>query len=90
MLRVQYDEAKNQKNIRKHGISFIEAEAAITDPLSIHLYDEAHSGSEDRWLAIGNSDGKKLVISFTVRGEEHRIISARKATRIEEKVYFQK
>ena len=79
---IQYDEGK--KNIRKHGISL----SAITDPLSIYLYDETHSATEDRWLAIGNSDGRILVVSFTMRGEEYRIISARKATRMEEGIYF--
>lgn len=84
----QYDEGKNQTNIRKHGISLPEALPAITDPLSIHLYDEAHSETEDRWLAIGNSGGRILVVSFTMRGEEYRIISARKATKKEEEEYF--
>ena len=74
---------KNQGNIRKHGISL----PAITDPLSIHLYDDAHSGLEDRWLAIGNSGGRVLVVSFTMRGKEHRIVSARKATKSEEELY---
>lgn len=65
-----------------------EALTTITDPLSIHLYDEGHSETEDRWLAIGNSGGRILVVSFTMRGEEYRIISARKATKKEEEVYF--
>jgi len=79
---IQYDEEKNQ--IRKHEVPL----PAITDPLSIHLYDEGHSETEDRWLAIGNSEGRILVVSFTMRGEEYRIISARKAIRMEEGVYF--
>ena len=61
---IQYDERKN--HIRKHGISLPEALTTITDPLSIHLYDEGHSETEDRWLAIGNSGGRILVVSFTI------------------------
>lgn len=83
-----WDSNKNLSNIKKHGISFSEAITTITDPLSIHLYDEAHSISEDRWLAIGNTDGRVLVVSFTMQGDDYRIISARKATKVEEELYF--
>ena len=64
--------------------------AAITDPMSIHLYDGAHSETEDRWLAIGNAHGRIVVVSFTMRGHDYRIISTRKATKAEETIYFNK
>lgn len=88
-VSIQYDDKKNLSNVKKHGSSFSEAETATMDPLSIHLYDETHSEREDRWLAIGNSGGRILVVSFTMWGEEYRNISVRKATKREETVYCQ-
>jgi len=79
---------RTRRTLGNPGISLPEALPAITDPLSIHLYDKVHSEIEERWLAIGNSDGRILVVSFTMRGEKYRIISARKATKKEEEVYF--
>lgn len=83
-MQFEWDENKAQSNKRKHGICFDEAVSVFYDSQQIAFYDPAHSDDEDRELLIGHSNqGRLLLISYTVRGETIRIISARKATRNE-------
>ncbi len=81
-----WDEAKNQHNISKHGVSFEEAATIFSNfPLEI-FYDPDHSDEEDRYIAVGFSDqGRVLLVVHceNPKGTEIRIISARKATRNE-------
>ncbi len=88
-MRVEWDEAKNVANQRKHGIAFEEAEelfAASSDYLEI--FDEAHSGSEDRFIAIGPVARGIILVVWTERDEETlRIISARWASEREQALY---
>ena len=79
----EWDEEKNAKNIKKHGIGFEEAIAVFFDPLIIEHFDREHS-SEERWRAYGFVH-KLLAVTFTERAGVTRIISARKATKMEEK-----
>lgn len=75
-------------NIRKHGVTFAEASSVFDDPLFITLLDDEHSNDEERYITIGLSDKNRLVmVAHTERESQIRIISARKATRNEEKFY---
>jgi uncharacterized DUF497 family protein len=86
-VRFQYDPAKATSNLRKHGVSFADAEGVFYDPLAIHQLDP-DSEAEDRFVALGmGSAGKVLVIVYALRGGEIRIISARRARRREVKDY---
>ncbi|HNQ56661.1 MAG TPA: BrnT family toxin [Candidatus Desulfobacillus denitrificans] len=86
-MRFQYDPAKATSNLKKHGVSFADAEGVFYDPLAIHQVDP-DSANEERFVAIGlGSAGAILVVIYTLRGEETRIISARHATRHEVKSY---
>jgi uncharacterized DUF497 family protein len=86
-VRFQYDPAKATSNLKKHGVSFADAEGVFYDPLAIHQVDP-DSANEERFVAIGlGSAGAILVVIYTLRGEETRIISARHATRHEVKSY---
>lgn len=86
-MRFQYDPAKAAGNLKKHGISFADAEGVFYDPLAIHQLDP-DSESEERFVAVGEgSAGTLLVVVYTLRGEEIRLISARRATRHEVKDY---
>jgi len=68
------------ENLRKHGICFVEASTVFADPFAGFFYDPDHSDEADRFLAIGISEnGRFLVVSFTERGDNIRIISARRA-----------
>lgn len=84
-LYFEWDEDKERANIRKHGISFKIAAKVFADPDRIELYDDRDYG-EDRFAVIGYS-GKVLAVAYTMRGDVHRIISARFATPEERRIY---
>lgn len=86
-MRFQYDPTKAASNLKKHGVSFADAEGVFYDPLAIHRLDPDSEG-EARFVAVGmGSVGIILVVVYTLRGEEIRLISARHATRHEVKSY---
>ena len=80
-MRFEWDEEKAAANLKKHGISFQEAESAFADSLASVFLDEDHSIEEKREIIIGYSERQQLlVISFTERADDAiRIISARRA-----------
>jgi uncharacterized protein len=89
-VRFEWDAAKAQINLRKHGVSFELAITAFDDPFALLAPDEAHSTpAEIRERLIGESDKGVLVIVFTKRltGQVYRLISARPANRRERKLY---
>jgi len=89
-ISFSWDDRKNIANQKKHRISFEEAQSVLFDEHAIEYYDPDHSESEDRFLMLGlNYQVRVLVVSYTLRkdGTEIRIISARKATRREQKAY---
>ncbi len=90
-LRFEWDEKKYKLNQRKHGISFLEEQTAFSDENGLLLDDPDHSLEEDRYIILGMSSKLRLlVISHTYRKEDQivRIISARKATRMEQRQYW--
>jgi uncharacterized DUF497 family protein len=83
----EYDPKKAKINSQKHGISFAEAEMVFFDPLAIHDVDP-DSFTEERFIAVGTGNaGVLLVVVYTLRGEVIRLISARRSTKKEMKVY---
>ncbi len=81
-MSYQWDPAKARANRAKHGISFADAVAVFEDPRSITL-DDRHP-DEDRYVTVGLYFlGRVVVVCWTLRDEEVRLISARKATRAE-------
>jgi uncharacterized DUF497 family protein len=88
MLLFEWDTHKARKNEETHGVSFDEASTTFRDTLSLTINDPLHSDEEDRFILIGNSGRNRLlVVVHTERGENIRIISARKATKKERKQY---
>lgn len=84
----EWDKNKATKNLSKHQVSFDEAKTVFEDPLYIDFYDPDHSEFEERYLIVGRSQQNKvLIVSYTERENAIRIISARKATKAERKVY---
>jgi uncharacterized DUF497 family protein len=76
-LRFTWDPKKAAANLRKHRVGFPEAATAFADPLSITIPDPDHSIGEERFVLIGQSDRRRLVVVAHVeRGEVIRIISA--------------
>jgi uncharacterized protein len=87
-MRFDWDQDKAVSNRSKHGVSFEEAKTVFDDPLYVDFYDPAHSEEEDRYLIVGESSQRRLLIaSYTERGNLIRLISAREVTRTERKVY---
>jgi uncharacterized DUF497 family protein len=88
IMEFLWDPNKAAKNLEKHGVSFEEAATVFGDPLAVTYFDPDHSDDEDRFLTFGYSrDGVLLVVSHTDREDATRIISARRATRRERKIY---
>lgn len=84
----EWDPAKAERNLAKHGVSFEEAVTAFSDPLSLTVFDPDHSADEDRYVLQGvSSVGRLLVVAHTDGAARIRIISARLATRRERRSY---
>ncbi len=82
-----WDEEKNRVNIRKHGIDFLDVSAMFQHPMVTFL-DQRQDYGEDRWIGIGILKTLLAVVVFTEpKPDTVRIISARKATRNEERIY---
>jgi uncharacterized protein len=80
-LAFEWDPRKAVLNLAKHGVSFDEAVTAFGDPLARIVDDPYHSVDEQRFILLGQSDRRRLlVVMFTERGEAIRLISARRAT----------
>jgi len=89
-MRINWDETKNKANVKKHGVSFEEAQTVFYDPLTKVSSDPEHSGQEDRFVAVGHSSHQRQLLVVHCYREESRIIriiSARKLTRSEKKQY---
>jgi len=87
-MNFEWDPSKATENLRKHRISFDEAATVFGDPLAVTFPDPDHSGSEERLLTFGLSvQNRWLVVSHTPRDPRIRIISARRVTRRERKIY---
>ena len=84
----EWDAKKAQSNVRKHGITFEEASTAFGDPLSLLMPDPDHSLDEERYLVLGYSSRRRLlVVAFVERPPRTRLISAREATPRERRLY---
>lgn len=81
-MSYQWDYKKAATNLEKHGIDFADAVSVFSDDLSITICDDRFD--EERFITIGmDAFGRVLVVVYTCRGNEMRLISARRATRSE-------
>ncbi|MBM4306196.1 MAG: BrnT family toxin [Deltaproteobacteria bacterium] len=89
-MKVVWDNKKGAANIRNHGIEFSHAATVLDDPMAITIEDTRHT--EQRFITIGSDLlGRVLVVVYSYSGEEEiRLISARKATPRERRIYEQK
>jgi uncharacterized DUF497 family protein len=89
-LRIEWDENKNRGNVRKHRVSFQEAETVFYDERALLLADPDHSDEEDRFILLGLSTALRLLVvcrCYRANDQIIRIISARKATKPEAAAY---
>jgi len=85
-----WDGTKGESNLKKHKISFEEAQTVFSDPNARMIFDPEHSRDEDRFILVGISSGLRLLVVCHCYIEDDmviRIISARKANRNEQKQY---
>lgn len=90
MLRFGWDQDKAKSNVRKHGVSFGEAQSVFSDEGAIQFYDD-NAADEERYILLGMSNQFCILVVVHCErgndGEELRIISARKATNKERQHY---
>ena len=77
-MRLEWDDAKNETNRRKHGLDFADA-ADVFSGATLTFADLRHSSAEPRYLTLGMLAGRMVIIAHTQRGDATRIISMRKA-----------
>ena len=84
----EWDERKRLTNLDKHGLDFVEAEEMFQGPMLVAL-DTRRDYGEDRWIGLGMSQGRVLVLLFAERndGQSIRVISLRKALKHEQEAY---
>jgi len=87
---IEFDPAKARSNRSKHKVSFAQAGEALNDPMSTTI-EIADAEGEQRFSTLGtDAAGRVLVIIHTPRGDRTRLISARKASKGEAKLYHEK
>jgi uncharacterized protein len=84
----EWDDRKTAENLRKHGVAFEEAAFALGDPFAIEAIDESESYGEERTISFVAGKSGILVVVHTERHDRVRIISARKAMRHEQDIYY--
>ena len=90
-IKFSWDARKAKQNLRKHRVSFEEASTVFFDENAVEFFDPDHSKKEDRFLMLGLSWRLRVLVvcyCFRKKGWKIRIISARKATKKEERAYL--
>ncbi len=90
MIKFEWNQSKARSNLKKHGVSFEEAQSVFYDEHAVQFFDPESSSQEERFLMLGVSENSRilLVCHCEKEGEVIRIISARKATSKERKHYI--
>jgi uncharacterized DUF497 family protein len=87
-LEFEWDKEKNDANLKKHGISFESAKNVFSDRNRVKAQDNRKNYGESRWNTIGNVNDIIIHVSYTVRADLFRLISARKASKKERECYY--
>jgi uncharacterized DUF497 family protein len=91
-MRFEWDETKDALNQRQHGVEFSLAAQAVLDPNRLEWFDLDHSDQEDRWTIIGMAGSVAVILRVTISeredGEIIRLISARKASPAQRRLYL--
>jgi uncharacterized DUF497 family protein len=86
----EWDDAKEAANLAGHGVSFETARLAFDDLYAVELDDRREAYGEDRFVLLGMVEHRLLAVSYTLRGDRTRIISARPAESFERRLYHEK
>jgi len=87
-MKFEWDDMKRQRNLKKHGIDFADLEPMFYG-VTVTILDDRFDYGEDRFVTFGLLNSVVLVVAHTEENDVIRFISARKATRNEEKRYFE-
>jgi uncharacterized DUF497 family protein len=87
-MEFEWDPDKAEANLRKHHVPFSIAESAFDDEGRLEILDDSFDYGEERWILIGRVGITVLFVVYTQRGESIRLISARKADRNEQRIYW--
>jgi uncharacterized DUF497 family protein len=86
-VTAKFDPGKDAANLKKHGVSLAEGDGVLSDPLAVTIEDQL-AEREQRFVTLGgNTFGSIMVVVWTQRSDDIRIISVRKATRKERRTY---
>lgn len=86
-MKTTFDPKKNAINLRRHGVSLTEGDGVLNDPLALTIEDDSAQG-EQRFVSIGiNTFGRLMVVVYTHRGENIRLISVQHAEPKERRAY---
>ncbi len=88
-MEFEWDDNKNFLNCKKHGIDFSELRKVFNHPM-VATVDSRKDYGEVRWVALGDLDGSIVVLVYTEKKNRIRLISARRATKNEQNIYFEK
>ncbi len=89
-MEIEFDPHKAASNLKKHAVDFDEAATALLDPMAL-VMDDPDAMGEQRLVLLGMSQlARLLLVCYTFRGELVRLISARRATKHEERAYAQR
>lgn len=83
-MEFEWDPAKRERNLEKHGIDFVDAARVL---MGRHVRIRSRYTEEERFLAIGMCEGRTVAVVYTMREGRYRIISARRARTHEEETY---
>ena len=87
LVTATFDPIKDAANLKKHGVSLTEGDGVLNDPLAVTIEDESAEG-EQRFVTLGaNMFGSLMVVVWTPRDDDVRIISVRKPTPKERRSY---
>jgi len=92
-MKFEWDKNKEKINIKKHGVTFEQASYVFLDKFALNRFDDEHSDEEDRWVILRKVLNETLLlVVHTFRDTDGiefvRIISTRKATKLENKIFF--
>jgi len=84
----EWDEAKREANLVKHGVDLMDALEVFADPLRVERVNRRREYAEERREVVGMVREQMLFVVYTLRGEVRRLISARRASRNERRAYY--
>jgi uncharacterized protein len=86
-LKFDWNKSKAKDNFAKYGASFELAERVFDDPFAVEFLDDREDYDEERFVIVGIADRQILFVAYAERIDAIRIISARRATKYEQKIY---